>query len=149
MIDWLSQLEYWHWLTFGFVLLVLEMFVPGAVFMWGGLAALAVGVIHWVFPEMAWQLQLILFSVFSIVSFFVWFYFFKKTGADKGPDITLNQRSAALVGRRATLGEPIENGFGRVQLDDTFWRVEGDDLPAGATIEVVDVAGATLIVKSV
>ena len=53
MIDWLSQLEYWHWLTFGFVLLVLEMFVPGAVFMWGGLAALAVGVIHWVFPEMA------------------------------------------------------------------------------------------------
>ena len=36
-------LTYWHWLIAGVVMLGLEMFLPGAVFLWLGVAACATG----------------------------------------------------------------------------------------------------------
>ena len=41
-----------------------------------------------------------------------------------------------LVGRIATLTEPINDGRGRVRIGDTMWRVAGPDLPAGAQVRV-------------
>ncbi len=147
MIEWLQQIEYWQWLSLGLLLLILEMFVPGAIFLWCGTSALIVGLLHLFIPDMMWQWQWVIFSVLSVVSFFVWRHYFRGTHPEENNQ--LNQRSKALIGRRATLVEAIENGFGRIQLDDTFWRVEGEDLPLGAAIEIVDVDGATLKVKKI
>ena len=43
MIDFLSALTFWHWLIFGLGLMALEAFLPGAFFLWPGLAAIVVG----------------------------------------------------------------------------------------------------------
>ena len=48
----------------------------------------------------------------------------------------LNRRGDQLVGRTATLTEPITNGRGRVKFGDTMWRVSGPDLPVGTTVRV-------------
>ena len=56
----------------------------------------------------------------------------------------LNRRGEQLVGRTATLTEPIHEGRGRIQLGDTLWRVAGPDLPVGARVRVVAVADADL-----
>ncbi|MEE4243853.1 MAG: NfeD family protein [Kangiellaceae bacterium] len=149
MTEWFTNIEPWHWLTFGFVLMILEMLAPSTLFLWMGVSAIVVSLLHWIMPDMFWQVQFILFGILSIVAFFGWRYIAAKKGLDK-EDVpnTLNRRSASLKGRRAVLGEPIVNGVGRVQLDDTYWRVEGDDLPEGTHVEVVDVNGATLRVRS-
>ena len=45
------------------------------------------------------------------------------------------------------MSEPIVNGRGRIVVDDSSWKVEGPDLPAGATIEVVSADGVVLAVE--
>ena len=33
-MQWLTQLDYWHWLILAIVLMILEVFAPGAFFLW-------------------------------------------------------------------------------------------------------------------
>jgi membrane protein implicated in regulation of membrane protease activity len=42
---------------------------------------------------------------------------------------------------------PIENGFGKVRVGDTLWRVKGDDAPAGDKVEVTGTDGVLLLVR--
>ena len=61
----------------------------------------------------------------------------------------LNQRAAQYVGRVFTLAEPIVNGRGKIRVDDSTWRVEGDDCPVGARVRVTDAEGVVLRVVPV
>jgi len=146
-----SQIEFWHWLSFGCVLLILEMLAPSTLFLWMGVSAIFVSFLEWLMPNMSWQIQFLVFGIMSLVSFFAWRYWSRIKGLDKSDDeyATLNQRSAALVGRKAVLADALQNGHGRIQLDDTYWRVEGEDCPAGTQVQVTGVDGATLLVKPV
>jgi membrane protein implicated in regulation of membrane protease activity len=47
------------------------------------------------------------------------------------------------------LAEPIVQGAGRLSFDDTLWRIEGPDLPAGARVRVVGLSGTVLRVTAV
>ena len=60
----------------------------------------------------------------------------------------LNQRGASLVGRTATLLEPIREGRGRIRLDDTFWSVMGPDLAIGTQVRIVSSTGRDLVVEA-
>lgn len=144
-----EQILYWHWIVFGLLLVILEMLLPGFVLIWFGVGAILVGGLQYVFPELAWQWQLLIFSIFSLTSVFVWRKWSKNNLTDDPESDTLNQRGRALIGREAVLIEPIVNGVGRIQVDDTFWRVNGKDLDNGKLIRVVDVEGATLKVEHV
>jgi inner membrane protein len=46
------------------------------------------------------------------------------------------------------LSEPIQNGRGKARIDDSVWRVEGADLPAGTQVKVMAVDGAILKVEA-
>jgi membrane protein implicated in regulation of membrane protease activity len=139
------ELLFWHWWAAGLLLLALEAFFPGAVFLWMGASALVTGLLAWLLP-LPWQGELAVFSALSIVSFFA----YKKLRPAPAPSDqpTLNRRGDAYLGRRLTLSEPIVNGIGRVRMDDTQWRISGPDLPAGSQVEVIAVDGATLKVKA-
>lgn len=74
----------------------------------------------------------------------------QKNVADRNQDSDeplLNQRTQGLIGRKATLEEPIENGRGRIKLDDTLWVIEGPELNAGDTIEIISANSNRLAVK--
>ena len=47
------------------------------------------------------------------------------------------------------LSEPIEQGSGRVKVDDSVWRVTGPDAPAGTKVRVTGGDGAVLTVEPV
>jgi len=144
----LENLQDWHWIVFGFILIILEMLAPGAILMWFGVGALLVGGLLFLFPEMAWELQIFIFAIFSLVSIFAWKKLRKDSPEDDTESGTLNQRGKALIGRRVPLVEAITNGVGRVQIDDTFWRVESEeDMDVDTLVEVVGSDGATLDVK--
>lgn len=140
-------LVYWHWWVIGLVLIALETFVPGAVFLWMGISALVVGLITAV-VTLGWPTQLVLFGLLSLASFFA--YRRLRPERDLQSDApTLNRRGASYVGRQFTLAEPIVNGVGRLRVDDSQWRISGIDAPAGVTVRVVRADGATLHVERV
>jgi len=143
----LDNLVYWHWIVFGFILLILEMLAPGAILMWFGAGALLVGGLLFLFPDMGWEWQVLIFAVVSLASIFAWKKLRKDNPDDNTESGTLNQRGKALIGRRVPLVEAIVNGVGRVQIDDTFWRVEGPDLAESVLVKVVNSDGATLEVE--
>jgi len=139
-----EQFLYWHWIVFGLGLVMLEMLLPGFVLIWFGAGAILVGGLLYIFPGLGWEWQFFIFSIFSVMSLFGWRYWSKNNEIDNPESGVLNQRGKALIGRETLLIEPIVNGVGRIQVDDTFWRVNGEDLENGKLVRVVDVDGATL-----
>ncbi len=144
----LETLVYWHWWVLAVGLIILEIFAPGAIFMWMGIAAGIVGFILMLFPELTWQVQFVIFSVLSIASIVVWHSYLKKNPT-KTDQPTLNRRGHQYVGRTFTLEEAIINNVGKIKVDDSIWKVEGDNCDAGSQIKVVDVDGVVLRVEPV
>ncbi|PBB26212.1 MULTISPECIES: NfeD family protein [unclassified Mesorhizobium] len=142
----ISELGPWNWMVLGFVLLVVEVIAPGFFMLWIGIAALIIGaasLLIWDAAIWSWQVQVLAFLALSLVSAFVG----KKLmgGRDQPTDQPLlNRRGAQMVGRMATLAEPIKDGRGRIKLGDTLWRVSGPDLPAGTQVRVTSAADTDL-----
>jgi len=142
----MEAITYWHWWILAVALLVLEVFAPGAFFLWMGVGAGIVGIILLIAPDMGWEYQIMVFSIFSVVSIASWRLFIRKhpTETDKP---TLNRRGEQYVGRVFTLSEPIVNGLGKIRVDDSTWKVMGEDCDAGTKIKVVNVDGTVLKVE--
>ncbi|HEY9032146.1 MAG TPA: NfeD family protein [Kangiella sp.] len=150
-MEYFLQIEYWHWLVFGLVLLILEIFAPGAILLWFGVGALVVGVLQLLMPGvMPPEVQWLVFSLISVASLVLWKRYAKKHKLDQDDDSgSLNQRSKSLIGREFNLSNAIVNGVGKVRVGDSYWRVEGPDLPEGNKVKVVGFEGATLKVEAV
>lgn len=139
-------IDYWHWWILGGVFLLLEAFVSGFFFIWLATAAAIVGVAMILFPEMGWKIQIVVFTVLSVATIAL-FRKYQKSHPVITDQPELNRRSRQYIGRTFTLQDPIVNGVGVLHVDDTTWRIVGEDLPAGQNITVVDVDGVLLKVK--
>jgi membrane protein implicated in regulation of membrane protease activity len=146
----LADFSFWHWFTLAAILIILEIFSPGAFFLWLGIAAVGVGVVMVFLPEISWQSQLTIYAFFSIASLIAWRYslkFFSARQQTTAPN--LNRRAEQYVGRTFTLVEPIVNGVGKIHVDDSTWRVRGEDSPVGSKVRVTGVDGILLEVESI
>lgn len=142
------EVEFWYWLIFGAVLFTLEMFIPGAVFLWFGFGAAITGLVFWLFPDLGLAWQLLIFGTTSLLSLYAW----RKSRFFRTPPSTepeLNNRLLSQIGKHYVLNEPIVQGSGSVRIGDSAWRVRGADLPAGTRVEVVGVEGIILLVEAV
>jgi len=138
-----EQLTYWHWWILGALLIILEVFAPGAFFLWLGIAAGVVGGLVLLMPNLSWEYQVLSFSVLSVVSIIIWRKYFRQTAADTDQP-ALNRRGEQYVGRLFTLQEPIVNGNGKIRVDDSTWKIEGKDCAAGTRVKVTGVDGTIL-----
>ncbi len=140
-------LVFWHWLVLAMLLLLLELFAPAAFFIWIGAAAAVLGLILMLVPALSWQVQLIAFAVLSIFSVIVGRRLFRKI--DTSEPTTLNRRGDQYIGREFLLDEELQNGSGRLKVDDTSWRIIGPDLPAGTKVVVKSIDGSSMVVDAV
>ena len=63
---------YLNWLTIAVALMIIELIIPGTYLIWFGFAAMVVGIMTWLIPDLAliWQLiWLALLSVFCRIQF--------------------------------------------------------------------------------
>ncbi|MBB5752519.1 NfeD family protein [Prosthecomicrobium pneumaticum] len=141
----IAALGAWSWVVLGLVLLGLEILVPGTFFLWFGVAAALVGVAA-LLVDFAWQAQAIAFVVLAVALVLLGRRFFAGAG-QRGAQPLLNDRPTRLIGRTYPLAEAIENGTGRVRIDDSVWRVRGPDLPAGTRVRITGHDGAVLTVE--
>lgn len=140
------QPDFWHWWILALVLIILETVLPGTFFLWMGISALVLGLLAWLIPTMAWEPQLMLFAILSLVSIVGW-RMWQRRHPDVSDQPMLNRRGEQYVGRVFTLETPIENGFGKVRVGDSLWRVRGGDRAAGERVRVTAVDGVILIVE--
>lgn len=139
--------SYWHWIVLGVVFITLEVFAPGAFFLGMGVSAVLVGGGLFAIPAMGWELQVFLFAVLSVVSIFVTRRWVRHTPIESDQPL-LNQRGAQYVGRHFNLSEAIVNGQGKIKVDDSIWKVSGDDLPEGSRVRVTGIDGTVLSIAA-
>ncbi|MBV9566907.1 MAG: NfeD family protein [Hyphomicrobiales bacterium] len=136
----------WTWLIAGVILMALELAAPGFFLIWLGLAAVIVGGGNFLKP-LPWEANGLLFAVLAVALVFIGKRLTRREGDDEATVMHLNQRANALVGRVATLDQPIIAGEGKVRFDDAIWLASGPDLPAGARVKVIGAAGKVLNVE--
>lgn len=137
MVELFDQLTLWHWCGLALVLLIVEAVAFNGYLLWIGLSALIVSALMVLF-DIGWEAQLLVFAVCSVVFTWLWYrHWVKRPVKTEAP--LLNQRSSQFIGRTATVTQPIQNGQGRVKLDDSIWRVKGPDAAEGEQVRVIAV----------
>ncbi len=144
------DLQYWHWLVFGMILIIAEVFIPSFTIFWFGLGALAVGGLLWIVPTMNLTAQVLLWTLFSSLLTAFWFLVMKPRMQDK---------TRAGMSREALLGETgqvirVPEGdrrglvrFSKPLLGSDEWSFISDDpVSLGDRVQIRDVSGNTLIV---
>lgn len=147
MIEFLNSVEYWHWLVLGAALIVLEVFVPSAIFLWPGIAAILIGALDFAAPGISGPVLLLTWAALSLVLAAGW-QVHKKNRKDDVPKSTINRRGEQYVDRHFTLASDIVNGSGELYVDDTRWKVISDhDIPTGRKVKVTAVENTSLRVE--
>lgn len=146
-MEFLSEITYWHWLIFGLGMIVLEMVLPSAVFLWPGIAAIVIGVFVFLAPSISPYTFLLVWAVLSVGLAFGWQLYRKKNPAP-APIWTMNKRGSQYIGRHYTLAKDIVNGVGELNVDDTRWKViSNSDHSAGTKVKVIGLEGTSLRVE--
>ena len=147
-MEWFELLTPWHWLTVAVVIIVIEMTIGTYYLLWVGFAAAATALVQWIFG-IDWQVQMIVFFIISLGSIAGW-YFYDKNNPEVDRMPNLNKRGHQYIGRNFNLSKAMVNGEGKINVNDSTWKVEGtDDLPLGAKVKVIDIVGTTLKVEKV
>ena len=139
----IQQLDYWHWLILAGILLLVEMLLPSFFFLWLAVAAAVTGLVLLAVPELGWQYQLMVFSGLSVVSIALFRRYQRRNPAPTDQP-ALNRRGEQYIGRTFTLEQPVVNRNGSLRVDDSTWRINGDDMPAGTQVTVTGVDGVIL-----
>jgi len=152
-LEWFQFLGLWNWLIGGLLLIGLELLVPGVFIIWFGCAAIATALICALLAAILpifdiWQLQIVLFSLFSI-AFVLLGRHLSQRRKETNDNQFLNRRTDALLGEVALLEEAIENGHGRIRIGDTLWRVRGPDLVVGTGVRLVAFEEGAFLVEEV
>ena len=140
---------FWYWWVLAVFLLAVEILAPGFFFLWIAVSAFVTGGLLLLLPAMALDMQLFIFSLLSVASTVVWKFYVKKLPIETDKPL-LNKRSAQYIGRTFTLIEAIENGQGKIRVDDSIWKVQGEeDCAANSKVKVVAADGTILKVEKI
>lgn len=146
-----SELLYWHWIIFGIALMLTEMFLASFFVLWFGAAAVVIGGMVFLFPDMPATWQIFLWTLLSCALALAWFKYLKPLSIDK---------TKAGLSREAFMGEIGQvltppNGEKRGTLrfpaplmgSDEWLFISQDAVVSGDRVTVTDFSGNTLIVK--
>jgi len=145
------HMVYWHWLVFGMILIIAELFIPSFTVFWFGLGAILVALCLRLLPDLALSWQLFIWAAASSLFTFAWFRYFKGLMPD---------RTKAGVALEAIVGEsgqvvkaPEDNRKGMVRfatplLGSEEWSFScAQPVKVGDRVFVKDIAGNTLVVE--
>ena len=139
---------FWYWWVIGFILLVLEILTPGYFFMWMAASGFLTGAIVLLIPATSMNMQVLIFSVLSVVAIIVWKFYGKRHPTESDQPL-LNKRGVQYIGRVFNLYQPIKNGEGKIKVDDSIWKVHGEDCDMTTRVKVIAIRGTVFDVEKV
>lgn len=140
----------WIWAVLAIAFLLAEIFSASFFFLLWAVAAAGVALLVGLWAmSLTWQL--FWFAVFSVPLLLLWAVItgMRKNKRQHDAAAVLNQRGKQYIGREFELTVPVEYGVGKLQIGDTLWKLEGQDLPAGAKILITDARGNSLSYRHV
>ncbi len=145
-MDFLTQLTPYHWIALGLLLLAAEMLGASGFLLGAAVAALAMGGVVWLAPDLSVLWQLTIYAVAAVVATLIYFQLFRDS-QDEPARPLLNKRARRLIGHQFKLDRDIELHTGKVQIGDTLWSVEtSEPLAEGTLVEVIDVNRMVLVI---
>ena len=141
-------LDFWHWWIFAVALVIIEILAPTFFALWLAIAAFVTGLALLLMPELQWQTQVLMFAVLSVISIIAWRRYYSINPIETDQPM-LNRRGEQYIGRTITLTIPIEDGHGKVQVDDSTWKIEGRDCPVGTKVKIVKIDNVVFQVEIV
>ncbi len=143
----MENLSWELWLAFGVALLAAEALGASGFLIGAAVAAIAQAILVWLMPELSLVSQIVIYAITAVIATVVYFQVFRDVQADDDTP-PINARTARMTGTIFTLDEDIER-TGRVQIGDTYWKVETPTaIPAGTEVEVTSTKGMALVIQS-
>lgn len=145
------ELLYWHWIVFGIALMLTEMFLASFFVLWFGAAAVVIGGLVFLFPDLATTWQIFLWTVLSSVLALAWFKYLKPLAIDKTKAGLSRESFMGEVGQ--VLSPPNGEKRGTLRFpaplmgSDEWLFISQDVIATGDRVTVTDFSGNTLIVK--
>lgn len=140
------EIVFWSWWVLALLLLVVELLAPGFFFLWMAASAFTVGCLLWLIPVLDIQVQISVFSILSVVLIGLWRFYGKQHPIASDHPL-LNKRGQQYIGRVFNLYKAIENGEGKIKVDDSIWKVHGEDCDIHTKVRVVAVRGTVFDVE--
>ena len=139
---------FWYWWVLALVFLVVEILAPGFFFLWMAASGFVTGIMVWLIPSVTMNVQTFVFSALSIAAILVWKLYIKKHAIITDQPL-LNKRGAQYIGRVFNLYQPIQNGQGKIKVDDSIWKVQGNDCDITTRVKVTAIRGTVFEVEKV
>jgi len=147
LAEYLWPLTAYHWLALGLLLFVLETLGIGGFLIGAATASLMVGGSMFI-VDINWHEQLSIFAVLSVMFTLMYWKFLKNYNESVKDNEMLNNRAAQFVGNTYTLEAAVVNGYGRIKIGDTLWKVKCNiEMAQDSRVEVTGYEGMTLLVK--
>lgn len=134
------------WLIIGFVLLILELMIPGVFLMWWGFAAMMTAVMA-NFVSLAWQVTF--FAILATIFSLAWWKYQRNKDDVDDRHTALNAREHHLMGSYGIVEEIIQGSIIRAKFGDTTWKVQGENLCVGDKVQVIGTEGIVLQVRKI
>lgn len=153
MMEALWMIEPWHWLVLGFVLLIVEMFVPTFASLWFGAAAIIVAALTWLLP-ISISIQIIIWLILSAVFLVVWFKFVQPLSVDRtkaglGGSVIIGETGMIIVTPQLDRAGIVRFSVPIVGAAEWMCRTTGEVIAVGERVVVMDIVGNELIVSSI
>jgi hypothetical protein len=150
-MEWLNtHIEFWHWFVLGTLLIIIEVFAPGFVFLWFGISAIVIALLSSTIA-MSFTVQLLLWSVLSVSSLLIMRRFVTKKRSLSLDKQDAEQALMSQIGMviSTNAGKPVGSlRFPSPVFGDDQWEFEcSDELDAGDKVIVIGLAEGRLIVE--
>ena len=152
MVETLWMIEPWHWLVLGFILLIIEMFVPTFASLWFGAAAIIVAALSWLLPISVY-LQILIWLVISAIFLLAWFKFIKPLSVDRtkaglGGSIIVGETGMIIVPPQPDRAGTVRFSVPIVGAAEWMCRTKGEQLAVGDRVVVTDIVSNEIVVRS-
>lgn len=138
----------WLWIIAGVALAAAEMLVPSFLLVWPGMAAIAVGLLAFLFPGLGLGAQAVIFAVLAVGFTLAGRAWVLSHRAVPAGHPGLNRRAARLIGARGRAVARFEGGRGTVEIEGERWQARGKGVfVADTAVEVVGSDGLVLEVE--
>ena len=147
MTELLNEMNHWHWIALGLLVLSCELLGTAGYFLWIGISAILIGIAKLLFP-ITWEVQWVSFAISSLITMWLWWRYQHKKDLLSDQRTTLNQKSKQLIGQIVHLEDNIEAGRCRIKVGDTSWSAKTNQaLTAGTNVKIIKVDGIVLTIE--
>lgn len=151
MVESIVMIEPWHWLVFGFLLILVEMFIPTFASLWFGSAAVIIAAVSWLLPiSLLWQV--LLWLTLSVIFMFAWVKYIKPLSVDRtkaglGGSVIIGETGMIVVKPQINSLGVIRFSVPIVGADEWYCRSYDEGIEIGDRVVVTDIIGNELVVE--